>query len=180
MSETAFLNPDHDHDHCLEMAIERARTACEAKGIKFTSLRERVFRAVADSHTAIGAYDIIELLAQGGKRIAPISLYRILDTLSEAGLIHRLESKNSYFACHLAHKKNDKSDKRLIFLTCNQCDTVVEMESADIGKLIKNISETAGFQVNETSVEIAGSCKHCLEKQKATEDLKTEDSKKST
>lgn len=167
MSETPFLNPDHDHGHCLDQAISRARSVCEEHGIKFTALREKVFRAIASSHTAVGAYDIIEMLAGNGKRIAPISMYRILDALSEVGLIHRLESRNSYFACHLHHHDDDKRDKRLIFMSCNTCNTVVEIENSEIGNAIQEVSKAAGFHMSEALLEIAGNCEHCLEQQAA-------------
>ena len=39
-----------------------------------------------------------------GTRLAPISVYRALDALLEAGVVHRLESKNAYFACSRLHQ----------------------------------------------------------------------------
>ncbi len=166
MSETSFPSPDHDHAECLEAAIARAKSVCECKGIKFTSLRERVFRSIAASHKAIGAYDIIEIVAQDGKRIAPISMYRILDALSEIGLIHRLESQNSYFACHSQHNSDANDCRSQVFLICKNCDTVVEIEAPEIGAAVQDAANSADFQLHEALLEIAGLCKHCSHMQK--------------
>ena len=68
-----------------------------------TALREQVFQHVTASHRPISAYDLIESLAKEGKRRAEVSVYRILDVLQAAGIVHRLESRNSFFACMTAH-----------------------------------------------------------------------------
>lgn len=161
MLETSFPSPDHDHAQCLEAAVSRAKSVCKSKGIKFTHLREQVFRSVAASHKAVGAYDIIEMLAQNGKKIAPISMYRILDALSEIGLIHRLESQNSYFACHSRHGADMNDCRSQVFLICKTCDTVVEIEAPEIGAAVKNAAISAEFQLHEALLEITGLCKHC-------------------
>ena len=61
--------------------------------MRLTPLREAVLRVLLSSHQALGAYDIIEKLQVNGRRLAPISVYRIIDVLLEAGLAHRLESQ---------------------------------------------------------------------------------------
>ena len=58
-----------------------------------------MFEEIAATHASIGAYDILAKLAEKGTRLAPISVYRAIDALLEAGVIHRLESKNAFFAC---------------------------------------------------------------------------------
>ena len=41
-----FPAPEHDHELCLDEALERARKAFEARGLRLTPLREAVFREV--------------------------------------------------------------------------------------------------------------------------------------
>ncbi len=161
MLETPFPSPDHDHAQCLEAAIARAKSVCKSKGIKFTQLREQVFRSIAASHKAVGAYDIIEIVAQNGKRIAPISMYRILDALSEIGLIHRLESQNSYFACHSGHNVDANDCRSQVFIICKTCNTVIEIEAPEIGTAVKKAAISSEFQLHQALLEIIGLCKHC-------------------
>ena len=86
-------------DKKLAKAVERANQAFTEKNIRFTKLRQDVFEEIAATHASIGAYDILAKLAEKGTRLAPISVYRAIDALLEAGVIHRLESKNAFFAC---------------------------------------------------------------------------------
>ena len=96
-----FPSPSHDHGRCVDEALERARAAFERKGLKFTPLREQIFREIAASHTAIGAYEVRDkLTAKGGRRLSPISVYRAIDALLYVGAISRFKSRNAYFACH--------------------------------------------------------------------------------
>ncbi len=83
----------------MAKAVERASQAFTEKNLRFTKLRQDVFQEIASTYTSIGAYDVLARLAEKGTRLAPISVYRAIDALIEAGVIHRLESKNAYFAC---------------------------------------------------------------------------------
>ena len=109
----AFPAPGHNHMTCLSDAMHRAERAFDAKGLRMTELRRRVFEEIADSHHAVGAYDVLERLGKkGGTRLAPISVYRAIDALLAAGVIHRLESKNAFFACHAPHaEQRDQTHK---------------------------------------------------------------------
>jgi Fur family zinc uptake transcriptional regulator len=102
-ASNAFPAPEHDHDRCLAEAMERAQEAFKTKGLKLTPLRQSVFQEIAGSHRAIGAYEVLDKLATRGERLAPISVYRAIDALVAAGLVHRL-SRNAFFACHAGHE----------------------------------------------------------------------------
>ena len=105
MTTSAAIRRPHDHGACVHDALHRAETAFEAKGMKLTPLRRLVFEEIAGSHDAVGAYDVLDRLARKtGERMAPVSVYRAIDALLEAGVVHRLESRNAFFACHTPHK----------------------------------------------------------------------------
>jgi Fur family zinc uptake transcriptional regulator len=117
-----------------------------------------VLEEVASSHKAIGAYEVLERLASRDKRrLAPISVYRALDALVAAGLVHRLESRNAFFACHSAHA----SHRRHIVLACGTCGTVAEMAAPDVFAGIVKVAEAASFRVDHTLVEVIGACEAC-------------------
>src|SRR2546423_15426746 len=118
VASKAFPAPGHDHDLCLEEAMERARQAFQNKGLKLTPLRQSVFREIAASHKAIGAYEVLDRLAVRGERLAPISVYRAIEALVAAGIVHRFESRNAFFACHAGH------EMRQLVLGCGACGRV--------------------------------------------------------
>ncbi|MGE0765963.1 MAG: Fur family transcriptional regulator [Hyphomicrobiaceae bacterium] len=153
-----FPTPGHDHGPCLAEVIERAQAAFDTTGLRLTELRRRVLEEVAGSHKAIGAYDVLERLsARGGRRLAPISVYRALDTLVAAGVVHRLESRNAFFACHAAHAAN----RRQIVLACDTCGSVAEVSGARVFEGITAAADAVGFRTQQALVEVSGLCKAC-------------------
>jgi Fur family transcriptional regulator, zinc uptake regulator len=157
MSNELFPEPGHDHGPCIDEAVARAKRVCEAGGIRLTALREAVLRVLTGSHKALGAYDIIERMSEQGRRLAPISVYRIIDVLIEAGLVHRLESRNAYFACLAPHQDSAS----MVVLLCQACDRVAEAEAPAAWGAINAITKDTGFAVSATILEIQGQCPDC-------------------
>jgi Fur family zinc uptake transcriptional regulator len=160
---TAFPAPGHDHHRCLEDAMTRARKAFDQKGLRLTPLREAVFQQIAASHRAVGAYEVLERLAAvRGERLAPISVYRAIDALVEAGIVHRFESRNAFFACHAGH------DQRQLVLACERCATVAEVDGAKVFAAIDKSASAAAFSPeskNGAVVEVWGLCANCARKE---------------
>jgi Fur family zinc uptake transcriptional regulator len=157
MSEKLFPRPGHDHATCVEAAVARARRLCAEKSVRLTPLREAVLRVLLSAHRALGAYDIIEVLKRDGRQLAPISVYRVVDVLLEAGLAHRLESRNAFFACLAEHDDT----RSLLVLVCEKCARVAEAEAPRVWSAIKSMTQSNGFHVNETVLEIQGVCADC-------------------
>ena len=153
----AFPPPSHNHTSCVALALDRARLAFEAKGLRLTDLRRLVFEEIAGSHHAIGAYDVIERLGAKGTRLAPISVYRAIDALLRVGAIHRLESRNAFFACHAAHT----ADHDQLILACERCGRVAEVPGKPVFEVIASAARNALFQPGHTVAEVAGVCADC-------------------
>jgi Fur family zinc uptake transcriptional regulator len=158
----AFPAPGHDHELCLDEAMVRARSAFAAKGLRLTPLREAVFQEIAAaSHRAIGAYEVLERMAARGERLAPISVYRAIDALVAAGIVHRFESRNAFFACHAGH------EQRQLVLACEKCGSVAEVDGAKVFAAIDRTAEVASFAASSAKgavVEVWGLCANCTGK----------------
>ena len=139
--------------------MARARKSFEDKGLRLTPLRQAVFQEIAAaSHRAIGAYEILERMAARGERLAPISIYRAIDALVEAGIVHRFESRNAFFACHAGH------EQRQLVLACERCNSVAEVDGADVFAAIDRTSDAARFSAGTNRaavVEVWGLCANC-------------------
>jgi Fur family zinc uptake transcriptional regulator len=155
-------SPAAPSDKRLAKAVERASQAFEEKSLRFTKLRQEVFQEIAATYTSIGAYDVLARLAEKGTRLAPISVYRAIDALLEAGVIHRLESKNAYFACR--RLDHTSTGRRPIFLSCEKCNAVQEADAEGIFETIDRVSRTASFQPRVKFVEVSGLCRACASK----------------
>lgn len=157
-AEKVFPTADHNHGLCQTRALDQARERFETKGLRWTELRQRVFEEIASSHRAVGAYDVLDLLARKGPRLAPISVYRAIDALLEAGVVHRLESKNAYFACHSAHATGGDQ----LVVICEQCARVAEIAGDRIFAAISASAGAVGFEIRRTMVEVTGRCADCI------------------
>ncbi|MFV0297360.1 MAG: Fur family transcriptional regulator, partial [Hyphomicrobiaceae bacterium] len=150
----------HDHGPCLAENLARAESAFREKGMTLTSLRRRVLMEVAASHKAMGAYEILDRLAQKhGRRLAPISVYRALDALLETGLVHRLESRNAFFACHAEHERGGAEHRAV--LLCERCGTVAEIDGRDVIRSVAGDARKLGFRSRLATIEILGQCRQC-------------------
>lgn len=150
---------DHDHTQCVAGAMARVEALCAQKGLRLTALRRRVMRALAESHSPLGAYDIVERLAAEGEQSPPMSVYRVLDFLVAEGLAHRIESRNAYLACGHPHGDEDV----VVFLICNQCGLTQEVSSHAVGRDLAWAARAVGFTPRQRVLEIAGQCARCRE-----------------
>ena len=141
-----------------------ATTIFAEKNIRFTDLRRKVFEEIASTTASVGAYEVLDRLAKKGTRLAPISVYRALDALLEAGVVHRLESKNAYFACSRLHIP--RTGRRPMFLSCEHCGNVFETDGEDIFKSIDAAARHAKFEPRVKFVEVSGTCLECAAKRK--------------
>lgn len=160
MNRAATANPfppsHHDHDDCVSAALGAAEGVCRQRGLRFTGLRRAVLELVWTSHRPIGAYEILDRLNHQGKRAAPPTVYRALDFLIEADLVHRLDSLNAFIGCR------DPGNSHVgQFLICRQCRSVAEMDDDDISRLVGRKAAHHGFTAVRQMVEIEGLCRDC-------------------
>jgi len=152
----AFPRPGHDHRQCVYAALARAEAVCAASGLRLTAGRRQVLEVVAQSHRAIGAYQIIEEMGRAGAQPAPMTVYRALDFLLAAGLVHKIESLNAYVGCQATHE-----GRPAVLFICRTCGTVGEVDDTAIGEAIEQGAAGIGFTVESSLVEVAGECVHC-------------------
>src|ERR1043166_4477036 len=156
-SPTIFPAPDHDHDRCSADAMAPAEALAPPPADPLPPPRRQALEALAASHRPLGAYEIIDRLAERGPRPAPITGYRALDFLLGQGLVHRIESRNAYIACISRHQ----AGAMMVFLLCDLCGAVGEAPSAAVTKSLIAAAKNAGFTPKAPVVEIPGICAHC-------------------
>ena len=153
---TDISDAAHDHDDCVASAMAAAEQVCRERGLRFTSLRRRVLGLVWESHKPAGAYEILERLGKEGQSAAPPTVYRALDFLIEAGLVHRLDSLNAYIGC--PDPSNSHAGQ---FLICRECRSVVELDDSEIDELVRAKVKGLGFMPENQVLEIQGLCGNC-------------------
>ena len=154
-----FPTPEHDHGDCVEQALVTAEKICRERGLRLTRIRRRVLELVWNSHKPVGAYDILDVLGREGQRSAPPTVYRALDFLIDADLVHRLDSLNAYVGCSHPHSSHTGQ-----FLICRDCRSVAELDDKEISALVDRKANELGFSAVRQMLEIQGLCPECQQK----------------
>ena len=134
-----------------------AEARCAAAGERLTPARLGAYAELLASKRPVSAYELIALLEDRQQRkIAPLTVYRHLDFLIRVGLVHRLESTQSYLPCdHPEHAHESQ------YLLCSSCGNADEVESKPLESLLNKIADQHGFHPENTVVEVRGLCGNC-------------------
>jgi Fur family zinc uptake transcriptional regulator len=120
----------------------------------------------AASGHALTAYAVLARLEAAGVR-GPQTVYRALEALQEAGLVHRIESLNAFTVCTHGHQAAGAGDHvqhhghRPAFAVCRDCGAVSELEDAALAAVIGVVADRTGWRVRERVVELVGACPAC-------------------
>ena len=147
----------HNHQSCIDVAVEQAHTLCAAAGVKLTSQRLNVLKLIWQNHKPLGAYTLMSMLeSSNGQRVAPPTVYRALDFLLEQGLIHRVHSLNAFIGCTRPGHQHEGN-----LLICRRCGVAQELESNSLLSALRGAAEEQAFTVDQLMVEIVGLCPNC-------------------
>lgn len=146
----------HNHRNCVRDALLAAERVCEERNLKLTPLRRQVLEIVWSRHEPIGAYDILGVLSSAEHRPSPPTVYRALEFLLEAGLVHRIDSLNAFKGC-----ESPESGHRAQFLVCRSCHHVEELDDRAIEAAIGARAKSVGFSISAGTLEIRGLCQQC-------------------
>lgn len=159
----------------IAQRIEAAVAHCYKRGVRFTLLRQQIYKLVLAASQPVGAYDLISQLQQirllqsadntcagdtpeksPPKNVAPPTIYRSLEFLLSEGLIHQLTSINAYVPCCHPRAKHTAA-----FLICEQCQRVQECSSLPVQEMMSFAEQDAGFMVARSVIELSGRCQAC-------------------
>jgi Fur family zinc uptake transcriptional regulator len=145
------------HEHRGNDLADAAQSALVDAGEQWTDLRADVFAALATHATPASAYDIADEVSKArGKRIAPNSIYRILDLFVTNNLAMRVESANAYLANSHPGCLHD-----CIFLVCDECGLATHIDNDAVSKTVRGLAEAADFRPERPVIEIRGVCAEC-------------------
>ncbi|ANI76957.1 MULTISPECIES: Fur family transcriptional regulator [Sphingobium] len=148
----------HHHEPTGQSLAEAARTTLEAQNEQWTPMRAAIFDALAAEEKPTSAYDIADNVSRTrGKRVAPNSVYRILDLFVANNIAMRVESANAYIAnahpgCH----------HDCIFLVCRSCKEATHVDDDAVTGDVRAVAEHQGFRPERPVIEILGTCAKCM------------------
>lgn len=148
----------HQHHELTGTSLAAAaRDTLEARGEQWTAMRATIYDALARAGHPVSAYDIADAVsAARGKRVAPNSVYRILDLFVGTNLATRIESTNAYIANPHPGCRHD-----CIFLVCQNCGATTHIDDDALARTMRARADREGFVTARPVIELLGLCAAC-------------------
>jgi Fur family peroxide stress response transcriptional regulator len=137
----------------VALKMENFEKLCREQGIPLTVQRRVILETLVDREDHPTADQVYEAVAGRLPGLSRATVYRVLETLVEVGVIHR--------ASHLgAVARYDPNTERHHHLTCVKCHKVVDLEEKALAA-VHLPSGVQGFEIMDYSVHLKGYCPDC-------------------
>ena len=120
-----------------------------------TKNQKIVFNLLQNSGEPLKAYAILENLKREGLK-SPLQVYRALDKLVELGIIHKIESQNSFIAC-----SNSNCASNTAFTICRKCGDVKEINNNHLFEQVSDLGKKNRLKVQRFNLEFYVDCNGC-------------------
>ncbi len=127
---------------------------CRTHGVRLTTQRMAVFRALSDDTTHPTADSLYSVVRRTMPSLSLSTVYRILDSLESEGLIRRVSAGNGV----ARYDANLGSHQHLI---CRVCGSMTDFEDESLSRLRCPPIQSAGFSPEELDIRVIGICRAC-------------------
>ena len=143
---------EHGHLVCADTIMARAKES----GLRKTRALETVVEALAESGTPVPLTELEKMPSVAGV-CDRTTLFRLLNRLSEHGLVRRLglHERAAYFTLAMPGGHHD-------YLICKDCGTVEILQvDCPVRELEKEVARTSGYTQLYHELELYGICPGC-------------------
>jgi Fe2+ or Zn2+ uptake regulation protein len=133
-------------------------TQLHTNGYRLTGPRKVVVDILAASRRALNAAQIFNLARKRYPALGLVTVYRTLEKLEELHLVERVHQPRD---CH-AYLPATTGHQHL--LLCRGCGQVEYFSGDDLEPLIRTISRTTGYTIQEHWLQLLGTCTTCQAK----------------
>jgi Fur family zinc uptake transcriptional regulator len=133
------------------------------KSTELSPHSRKVFDLLSKSEKPLSAYEILDKLRRHGIK-APPTVYRALESLTERGMVHRIESLNAFVACHDEDEEDHNHNHAAQFAVCRGCGSVTEIHDHRLSDMIRELSNKLKFHIEREMLELLGLCQQCEHK----------------
>lgn len=130
-------------------------------GKRAEELQAAVSALLRSRRAPMSAYDIIDALQNGDRRLAPTTIYRTMAALLDNGAVHRLECRNAYVARQCDGDRRDGGEHAAVLSICDDCGMVEETLSKDVLAALSTAAGETGFAPSRHVIEVIGRCAAC-------------------
>ena len=141
----------------MKILIEDIRNKFSQKGLKITPQRVVILEAIYKLNNHPTADNIIENIRESHPNIATGTVYKVLETLVENGLIRKVKTDKDIM-------RYDGIIENHHHLYCSKCDLIEDYIDEDLDNLLKNHfkdKNIKGFKIEDIVLQIRGAFDKC-------------------
>src|SRR5690606_3870998 len=126
----------------VDDALAVAEALCAERGKRFTPIRRKVLELLLRHQRSLKAYELLDEIRTVHPNATPPTVYRALDFLLEEGLVHKVDSLNTFIACGDAGGAPHN-----LLVVCTGCGTVAEIHDDIVRNRLAERIKDAGFRL---------------------------------
>lgn len=134
--------------------LQQFESLCRQRGLPLTVQRRDVLKAILERDDHPSADQLYESVKDRIPGLSRTTVYRVLDTLVELGVVRRLHHPGT-------GARFDGKIHRHHHLVCRKCGCVIDIETSSLDGLRVPSGERQGFEVEDYSVHFIGVCQEC-------------------
>lgn len=123
--------------------------------LKVTPARLGVLAALEHTNTPLDVNEVIDYLKQHTIQADKVTVFRIMNSLTQKGLIVPIQLNEN----KLRYEHAAKADHH--HFVCEQCGGIEDISDCSIEELEKDIQHKKGLVIKRHSLEFFGICKNC-------------------
>lgn len=134
------------------MELLEIRNKLAESGLKVTPQRLAVLEAIHKLHNHPAADQIIEYIHHNHPNIATGTVYNVLETLSERGIIHKMKTERDVM-------RYDGDTKKHHHIYCTGSDTIADYYDDKLTRMLQNYfrrNKISGFKIEDIQINIVG------------------------
>ena len=136
---------------------ERATAQLRSAGLRNGAAREAVIRYLDRQACCVAAQRIHDDLRAADRPVGLASVYRVLETLADNGLVHRLDLGDGV-ARFEAARQDEHHHHHLV---CDDCGKVEAFADDGLERVIRDVEQRSGYTVQAHEVVLRGACTTC-------------------
>lgn len=134
------------------MSTKRFREQLKEKGLRITPQRVAIFEAVFELKNHPAADSIIEYIKKNHPNISVGTVYKVLDSLVENGLLTKVKSERDIM-------RYDAVMNHHHHLYCRENERIEDFEDPDLDRMLSDYFEKnkiKGFRIEDIKLQITG------------------------
>ncbi len=151
--------------------VDTALDALKHAGHRLTEQRRVVLEVLSTARVPLTPAELHERVKARGRSMDLVSVYRILETLQDNGLVHHVIANNSFKACshyfessegRKPHGHEHSHDEQCHHLAiCTECGKSYEFDCPQLEEIAEAVTRDSGIKISRHLLEFQGVCKNC-------------------